>query len=238
VDLAVAPRVRAAWSIAVAMWSSLSRPVRAAWSSVPSMIRAAPAAQPKLQWLGFSLLRSALARPVQACDYRTKSRLGRPYKHRIDMLRNMVTSLIEHERIKTTEAKAKEARRLADRMVTCAKKGTLNSRRQAAKYVRSRAMLTKLFTIFKDRYAERNGGYTRVLKTYPRLGDGAPMAFLEMVERPLKYVPHPLPEQHSSVMPGRGGRKWHATRFDLRNEVVPQRKGRTGVWQLPPWQKG
>uniref|UniRef100_A0A7S3BLN3 50S ribosomal protein L17 n=1 Tax=Haptolina ericina TaxID=156174 RepID=A0A7S3BLN3_9EUKA len=184
------------------------------------------------------------AQPMQACGLRTKSRLGRDYRHRLDMLRNMVTSLLDHERIKTTEKKAKECARLADRMVTQGKKGTLNNRRQAAKYVRSRSMLAKLFTIFADRYAERSGGYTRVLKTYPRIGDGAPMAYVEMVDRPINKQPFPVPEEHSSVVPGRGGRKWRVGNYDLRNEIKPGRMeakqgsvGPLSELQLPNWKR-
>ena len=76
--------------------------------------------------------------------------------------------------------------------------------------------------VFAERYRDRHGGYTRVLKTYPRIGDGAPMAFVEMVDRPMVRMPPPLPEQHPSVYPGRGGRKYRAGKRDLRNE---QRRG-------------
>jgi len=159
-----------------------------------------------------------------------KSRLGRAHPHRWDMMKNMVTSLIEHERIKTTHARAKELRRVADRMVTWAKRGTLHARREAGKVVQTRHVLAKLFTVFADRYEHRAGGYTRVLKTYPRIGDSAPMSYVEMVDRPVTRMPPVLQEQASSVYPGRGGRKWAAGYRDLRHEVgAPKTRKK---WQL------
>ena len=108
-----------------------------------------------------------------------KKRLGRHTSHRQAMFRNMVTSLIEEERITTTLPKAKELRRLAERMVTLAKDGSLHARRRAASIVRNKAAVRKLFSDLGPRYAARNGGYTRVLKLGNRLGDGAPMALIE-----------------------------------------------------------
>ena len=137
-----------------------------------------------------------------------RSKMGRGYSHRLAMMKNMVTSLIEHERIKTNLTKAKEVSRLADRMVTCAKAGDMSAHRKAARFVRTRQCMTKLFTILALRFKERQGGYTRVLKTYPRMGDHAAMAFVEFVDRPMRRAPWPLPEQPQSVMPGRGGRAW------------------------------
>jgi large subunit ribosomal protein L17 len=95
----------------------------------------------------------------------------------------MVTQLIEHERIQTTVAKAKELRRLADKVVTLGKRGNLHARRQAAKIIRTDDALRKLFDVIAPRYALRDGGYTRVLKTGRRLGDAAPTAFIEYVDR-------------------------------------------------------
>jgi large subunit ribosomal protein L17 len=97
------------------------------------------------------------------------------------MLRNMVTSLFEHERIVTTVPKAKEARRVADKMITLAKRGDLHARRQAASYIQSRAVVAKLFDAIGSQYADRQGGYTRIIHTGTRLGDAAPMAILELV---------------------------------------------------------
>ncbi len=108
-----------------------------------------------------------------------KVRLSRSTSHRVAMMRNMVTSLIEHERIETTLAKAKQLKMLADRMVTLGKEGTLHSRRRALAIVRKKSAVSKLFTILADRFKERTGGYTRVLKLGFRHGDAAPMALIE-----------------------------------------------------------
>ena len=108
-------------------------------------------------------------------------RLGRTTSHREAMLRNMVTSLLEHERIVTTEPKAKELRRLADRMITLAKRGDLHARRQALAVIRSKKVVAKLFDELKDDYLDRNGGYTRIIKTGNRVGDAAAMAIIELV---------------------------------------------------------
>lgn len=101
------------------------------------------------------------------------------------MLRNMVTSLINHERIVTTVPKAKELRRVADKVITQAKQNSIHSRRQADKIVREPAALTKLFEVLGPRYQDRDGGYTRVLKlSKNRRGDNAEMAVIEYVDRP------------------------------------------------------
>jgi large subunit ribosomal protein L17 len=116
-------------------------------------------------------------------------KLGRNSAQRKALLRDLITDLILNERIETTLSKAKELQKLADRMVTLGKKNTLASRQQAAKLVRfemtedgSQYAIQKLFSDIAPRFAERNGGYTRVLKTGPRRGDNAPMAIIEFVE--------------------------------------------------------
>jgi len=93
----------------------------------------------------------------------------------------MVTSLLDHERIVTTAPKAKELRRLADKMITLAKKGDLHARRQVLSVVRSKKVVDKLFTKLKDDYMDRNGGYTRIILTGNRAGDAASMAIIELV---------------------------------------------------------
>lgn len=108
-------------------------------------------------------------------------RLGRTTSHREAMLRNMVTSLLEHERIVTTTPKAKEVRRLADRMITLAKRGDLHARRQAMAVIRSKNVVAKLFENLKNDYQDRAGGYTRIIKTGNRVGDAASMAIIELV---------------------------------------------------------
>jgi len=97
------------------------------------------------------------------------------------MLRNMVTSLFEYERIQTTDAKAKELRKLADKMVTLAKRGDLHARRQALAVIRSKNVIKKLFDEIKERYLPRNGGYTRIMKKGYRPGDAAPVSIIELI---------------------------------------------------------
>lgn len=108
-------------------------------------------------------------------------KLGRTASHRKAMLKNMVTSLFAHERIKTTDEKAKEARRVAERMITFARRGDLSARRHVAKTVRDPDILKKLFDDIAPRYTERPGGYTRILKLGVRRGDGARTAMLELI---------------------------------------------------------
>lgn len=108
-------------------------------------------------------------------------KLGRTSSHRKAMLRNMVTSLFEHERIVTTVPKAKEARRVADKMITLAKRGDLHARRQALAYIQSKDVVAKLFDDIHLQYTDRQGGYTRIIRTGNRSGDVAPMAILELV---------------------------------------------------------
>ena len=108
-------------------------------------------------------------------------KLNRTGSHRNAMFRNMVTSLFEHGRIHTTDAKAKELRRWADRLVTLAKRGDLHARRKALSIVRSKAVVHKLFEDVSSRFGQRAGGYTRVIKLGSRLGDGAPVSVVEFV---------------------------------------------------------
>ncbi|MBT8329405.1 MAG: 50S ribosomal protein L17 [Desulfofustis sp.] len=108
-------------------------------------------------------------------------KLGRTSSHRKAMFRNMVTSLFEHERIVTTEKKAKELRPIADKMITLAKRGDLHARRQALSYIQSKDVVAKLFDEIQSQFADRQGGYTRIIKTGNRQGDAAPMAIIELV---------------------------------------------------------
>ncbi len=110
-------------------------------------------------------------------------RLNRTHEHRKALFANMAGSLIEHEQIKTTLPKAKELRRIIDKLITLGKRGDLHARRQAASQLKQDAYVVKLFDILGPRYAERNGGYCRVLKSGFRYGDMAPMAIIELVER-------------------------------------------------------
>jgi len=108
-------------------------------------------------------------------------KLGRLSSHRRAMLRNLVTSLLRSNRLVTTETRAKEIKRLTDKMITLAKKGDLASRRQALAYIYDEDVVRRLFNELGDRYRERPGGYTRVTKTGYRRGDGAPLALIELV---------------------------------------------------------
>lgn len=108
-------------------------------------------------------------------------KLGRSTDHRMAMLRAMVTYLLENGRIETTVARAKEVGPLAEKMITLGKKNTLASRRQAMGFITKEAVVAKLFSEIAPGYEQRNGGYTRVIKTGPRRGDSAEMAILELV---------------------------------------------------------
>ena len=108
--------------------------------------------------------------------------LGRNSSHRKAMFRNMVTSLFEHERVQTTDAKAREVRRVAEKLITLGKRGDLHARRQALAYVRSKTVVAKLFAELSPRYANRPGGYTRIVKLGSRRGDNAPMSLVELVQ--------------------------------------------------------
>ncbi len=108
-------------------------------------------------------------------------KLGRTSAHREALLRNLVTSFLEKERIQTTLAKAKEARPLAEKMITLAKRNTLHARRRALAVLTKESAVTRLFNDIGPRFTERPGGYTRIIKTGLRVGDGAQMAFLELI---------------------------------------------------------
>jgi len=108
-------------------------------------------------------------------------KLNRSASHRSAMMRNIVTSLLEHERISTTVPKAKEVRRVAEKMITLGKRGDLHARRQAMSYIRSKDIVAKLFDKLSEQYTDRQGGYTRIIRTGVRSGDAAPMAIIELV---------------------------------------------------------
>ena len=116
-------------------------------------------------------------------------KLGRTASHRDAMLRNLATDLLRHEKVRTTLAKAKAVRRVADRMVTLGKRDTLHARRRAARTILDPEVVRKLFDELAPRYAERPGGYTRVLRLATRAGDHAEMAIVEMVEASIAAAP-------------------------------------------------
>jgi large subunit ribosomal protein L17 len=133
---------------------------------------------------------------------RAHRKLRRPTAHRLSLLRNLVTSLLEHERITTTDAKAKAMRPIAERIITYGKRGDLHARRQALRVVRSSGVVHKVFESVAKRFADRPGGYTRIVKLGRRTGDGAPLSIIEL-----------LPEVHAAKpAPGAKGKKPSARR--------------------------
>ena len=113
-------------------------------------------------------------------------RLGRTTSHREAMFRNLVTSFLSHEKITTTDAKAKEIRSVAEKMITLGKRGDLHSLRQAASFIREKSVVTKLFSTIAPRYKDRPGGYTRIVKLGVRQGDAAAVSLIELVEEEMK----------------------------------------------------
>ncbi|WP_026486941.1 50S ribosomal protein L17 [Caldanaerobius polysaccharolyticus] len=108
-------------------------------------------------------------------------KLRRPTDQRMAMLRNLTTSLLKNGRIVTTEARAKETRKFAEKMITLGKRGDLHARRQALAFIYDETVVKNLFDEIAPKYADRQGGYTRIIKLGPRRGDGAPMAIIELV---------------------------------------------------------
>lgn len=108
-------------------------------------------------------------------------KLGMVSAHRKAMLRNLTTDILKHGKVTTTETRAKEARRMVEKMITLGKRGDLHARRQALSYVMDKQVVKNLFEEIAPKYSERKGGYTRIMKLGPRKGDGAPMAIIELV---------------------------------------------------------
>lgn len=143
-------------------------------------------------------------------------KLGRNQAHRSAMYRNMVTSLLDHERIETTDAKAKQVRRLADRMITLGKRGTLHARRQALAVIRDRDVAAKVFDDLAERFRTRPGGYTRVLKLRRRVGDAADLSLVELVDGPVSQ-----PEEK----PAKGKKKAAAKSAAARKKTTKKAAG-------------
>ncbi|MEJ2202364.1 MAG: 50S ribosomal protein L17, partial [Desulfuromonadaceae bacterium] len=116
-------------------------------------------------------------------------RLGRNSSHRSAMMRNLVTSLLEHEKITTTDCRAKELRKVVDKMITLGKRGDLHARRQALQVIRDGKVVGKLFERIAPRYQDRPGGYTRIIKLANRVGDNASQSIIELVEE--EFTPRP-----------------------------------------------
>lgn len=139
---------------------------------------------------------------------KARRKIGRTSEHRRALFRNQVTSLLDKERIRTTLTKAKELRRIAEGMITLGKQGDLSARRRALAFIRDRKVVAKVFDSLAPRYAERPGGYTRVLRLDPRPGDRAEMALIELVDReeaPSKGTP--AKERKGARHPRREGPK-------------------------------
>jgi large subunit ribosomal protein L17 len=132
-----------------------------------------------------------------------KPKLGRTTSHREAMLGNLVTSLFKHQQVRTTQTKAKAARRLADQMITLGKRGDLSARRQSYSVLKDRTIVKTLFHEVAPLYKDRQGGYTRVLRlSHRRRGDGAPMAILELVEK--RAIEEVAPKKSKEVKPEKG----------------------------------
>ncbi len=155
--------------------------------------------------------------------------LGRTSAHRKALFRNLVTALITRERIRTTLAKAKELRSKAEKTITLGKKGTLHARRLAFRTVQEKEALKKLFGPIAERFATRNGGYTRIIKIGNRKGDSAPMAFIELVEGP---------EEKAPEKPAKGKAKAQKTgEKKPAKKAEPKAKAETTKSEKPPTKK-
>lgn len=128
-------------------------------------------------------------------------RLGRNSSHRSAMMRNMVTSLLEHEKITTTDCRAKELRKLVDKMITFGKRGDLHARRQVLQVVRDSKVVAKLFDRLAPRFQDRPGGYTRIIKLSNRAGDNASQSIIELVEEACTPRPRKQPVAEPVVTP-------------------------------------
>jgi large subunit ribosomal protein L17 len=148
-------------------------------------------------------------------------KLGRTAEHRKALLANQVCSLIEHQRIKTTLAKAKAVRPLAEKMVTLGKQGSLHARRTALAVLRQKGAVKKLFDDIAPRSADRKGGYTRIVKLGARRSDSAPVAFIEWVDAPL-VVEEPASEEKGKKAKG----KKAAADSESKSEAKPDRKSK------------
>src|SRR6266581_8226578 len=134
---------------------------------------------------------------------RAGRKLGRDSAHRKALYANLTSALIEHGRIKTTVAKAKEVRPVAEQMITLGRRGGVHARRQALKFLRSQDVVHKLFSEVGPRFADRDGGYSRIVRIGPRLGDAAEMVYLELVDYvpPETRAPAPRPRREEEPEP-------------------------------------
>ncbi len=155
-------------------------------------------------------------------------KIGRTTAHRRALFRNQVTSLLDKERIRTTHAKAKELRGIADGMITLGKRGNLHARRQALAFIKDRRVVAKVFESLASRYAERPGGYTRVLRLHPRPGDNAEMALIELVDREEETSPkEESPPKEEASPPDE-------TQTKLRDRLRRKKKSPKSEEEAPP----
>jgi large subunit ribosomal protein L17 len=140
------------------------------------------------------------------------------------MLRNLVTSLLDHERVETTHAKARELRRIADRMITLGKKGDLHARRRALSVLQDRGVAAKVFTDLADRFRDRPGGYTRVTKLRLRVGDAAPLSIVQLVDGPAAAA-----QSGKSETPRRTRKKKDGEKSEAKGAQAGSRKGRAAA---------
>ena len=159
-------------------------------------------------WNAVRLLAQALFNSSGAMSGASKARgasrrIKSTSEHSKAVMRNLVSSLFEHQRIETTVGRAKEAQVMAEKMITLGKKGALQHRRKALAYIRTESLVHRVFNEYAERYASRPGGYTRVIRTRNRYGDNAPMAMLELVDRPGEYQPHRCARHRTPFLPKR-----------------------------------
>jgi large subunit ribosomal protein L17 len=151
-------------------------------------------------------------------------KLGRTSSHRLALLRNLTTQLFAHERITTTLMKAKEMRPFAERLLTLAKRETLHARRQVLRHVHDKEVVGKLFDTLSARYAQRPGGYTRIVKLGPRRGDAAEMAIVELVDSEPKASKAPAPEKEKGAKPPKAEKKAKVAKKAGAAEEKPAKK--------------
>ncbi|HYA02476.1 MAG TPA: 50S ribosomal protein L17 [Syntrophobacteria bacterium] len=151
-------------------------------------------------------------------------KLSRTTSHRLAMFRNLVTSLLQNERVYTTDAKAKEIRRWADRMITLGKRGDLHARRQALQVVRDKTIVAKLFTDLAQRYQARSGGYTRTVKVGFRPGDGAPISIIELMAGETEKKKKKRKGKKEGAAPARKKKAAPAKPAKAKKEGVPKKE--------------
>ena len=151
---------------------------------------------------------------------RVGRKLGRKKEHRELMLRNLATSVLSIESVRTTEARAKEARKLVEKIITWAKKGDLHARRMAARYVMDEAVLKEVFASTGPRFANRAGGYTRIVKLERRHGDAAPIVILELVEKSAK-----IEEEKAARKAKKQAKRETEKKPEAKGEALPEARG-------------